>query len=139
VFRRHVGAALIARDHTDDEAFNTWGTGSSASSRVRDAEARLERRVSEYLGQMSVLWVEINDAPGPESLRALLEQNAIALLSKGMHPIDRPSDTWLGSYAVHPAIRRSGLWNINHVGQSYDPHFLDLLAEAIRSMTDRRA
>lgn len=41
----------------------------------------MERRVSDYLRQLPFLWVDVPDEPGPESDRAYLERNAIALLS----------------------------------------------------------
>jgi len=57
-----------------------------------------------------------------------IERNAIALLSNsGAGSKDRPSPTWLGRWAAAEAIRSSGLWNVNHVTDGYDPAFLDVL------------
>jgi hypothetical protein len=36
-----------------------------------------------------------------------------------------------GDHAVAPEIRTSGLWNVNHVDEPYDPVFLDVLAAHI--------
>ena len=64
--------------------------------------------------------------------RRTLETNAIALLSNsGRSPIDPPSATWLGHRASDPAIRGSGLWNVNHVGKGHDPAFLALLHQYV--------
>jgi hypothetical protein len=99
IFRLHVGAALLARDST---SLPTWGIGSSAPLAVRDcevtqtAEAGCEKRVSEYIGAMSVLWIGVPDEPGSRSDRAFIERNAIALLSNRFAPTDIASETWLG-------------------------------------------
>jgi hypothetical protein len=76
---------------------------------------------------MTVLWVEVPDEPGPESDRGYIERNAIALLSNGLRPLDTPSDFWLGLHSPREGIRRSGLWNLNHVKERYRPEFLNVL------------
>jgi len=105
--------------------------GSSASRAVRLAEDAHERRVSEVLGGMSVLWVAVADEPGPESERADIERNAIALLSHSRRPFDPPGPAWLGSHSPREEIRQSGLWNLRHVDGTHDPAFLDRLEELI--------
>lgn len=137
IFRLHVGAALLARDGAGSGELPSWGQGSSAARQIRDDEAHHESVVSAYLGSMSVLWVDVPDEPGPESKRAFLERNAIALLSNQLAPLDRPSDSWLGRHSARPAIRSSGLWNVNHVEQAYDPAFLDDFAHSIIRTTSR--
>jgi hypothetical protein len=124
----HVGAALLA---SDGEPLLTWGRGSTATRAVRGFEVELERRVSTYIGAMTVLWVAVPDASGRTSQRAIIERNAIALLSNGLHPSDEPSPLWLGRHSPSDLIRRSGLWNLNHVEEQYEPGFLDLLEEAV--------
>lgn len=131
IFRLHVGAALLARDTA---TLASWGRGSTAPAPIRAAEASHEQQVSAYLGAMSVLWVTVDDQPGPASTRAFIERNAIALLSNRLDPIDTPSPTWLGRYSTRPEILRSGLWNLNHVEQQCDIGFLDTLEEAIERM-----
>jgi hypothetical protein len=131
IFRLHVGAALLERDREVIGELPTWAEGSSAPKVIRASEATHERRVSEYIGTMSVLWVDVPDEPGPESRRAYIERNAIALLSNGLEPLDPPSDGWLGLCSPRAAIRRSGLWNLNHVDERYDSAFLDALAEFV--------
>ena len=82
--------------------------------------------VSEYIGQMPFLWLNVNDAPGPKSSRGMIERNAIALLSGYSCPVAySPSIEWLGQYSDRERVRLSGLWNNNHVDETYDPSFLD--------------
>ena len=142
VFRLHVGAAFLARDRVP---VGTWGVGSSAppafreSQTVQAAEAACERRVSEYIGAMTVLWVDVPDAPSPNSIRAFIERNAIALLSNRLAPIEPASAGWLGHHSPKDAIRRSNLWNLNYVDQTYDPHFLDQLESAVERTRQQSA
>jgi hypothetical protein len=44
-------------------------------------ERSLEALVSEYIGSMPVLWLKVDDQPGPNSTRGFVERNAIAMLS----------------------------------------------------------
>jgi hypothetical protein len=100
----------------------------SAPKSTRLAEIPLERDVSAVIGAMPFLWIEVADVPGIASDRAYLERNCIALLSNfGKHPIDKPSERWLGLHSPQETIRISGLWNTNHVGDEYTPAFLDVL------------
>ena len=140
VFRLHVGTALINRDHWDDHIASTWGKGANAPKEVRQSEKPLEQAVSRHIGNMPFLWLKVTDEPGPESDRGLIERNSIALLSNFCGnsnpriPIDPASDKWLGKFAKSSDIKQSGLWNVNHVRECYDPNFLDLLESYIRSM-----
>ncbi len=82
---------------------------------------------------MPFLGVAVNDAPGPNSRRAYIERNAIALLSNWNAPaLDGPSPDWLGRKSNRERVRRTGLWNNNHVEEQYDPTFLLVLEEAIK-------
>lgn len=128
IFRLHVGTALLIRDREDIGELSTWSHGSSAPRSIREDEVVHERRVSAYLGSMSLLWVEVPDEPGPASGRAYIERNAVALLSNQMKPLDPPSQGWLGLHSPRPEIRESGLWNLNYVQDRYDPAFLDTFA-----------
>jgi hypothetical protein len=137
IFRLHVGSALLRRDQMALGEIPTWAVGSSASKAVRLGEIEHERRVSEYLGRMSVFWLEIPDEPGRHSDRAYLERNSIALLSNGLHPLDQPSDDWLGGHSPRAEIRASGLWNLNHVRETYEVGFLGMLDNYIMSTIRR--
>jgi hypothetical protein len=74
---------------------------------------------------MPFLWLAVEDEPGADSLRGYFERNAIALLSNsGKDSLDPPSVSWLGHSCNRERVRRSGLWNSNHVDEPYDPKFL---------------
>lgn len=128
IFRLHVGTALIARGDLDDVP-ETWGQGSSARGAVRDAEYALERRVSDVIGGMDVLWLEVPD----RHHRDAIERGCIGLLSDWhREPIDPASAQWLGRLADRPEIPGSGLWNVHHVDAAPDPSVLDLVEAAVR-------
>ena len=125
IFRLIVGAALITRDEHD---FPTWGDGNTASRGVRGSELALECEVSKVIGNMPFLWLSLEDEAGPESLCGCIERNSIALLSNyNKPPLDPPSPDWLGRHCNRERVRSSGLWNSNHVDESYDPLFPDQL------------
>jgi hypothetical protein len=125
IFRQIVGAALIQRDKL---SFPTWGVGNTARAQVRGDEIALERKVSEVIGKMSFLWLPIGDEPGPNSQRGYIERNVIALLSNyEKEPLDPASENWLGHYSDRERVRKSGLWNQNHVDEAYDLRLLEAL------------
>lgn len=130
VFRLHVGTGLIHRDDWSETVASYWSVGSSAKRSVRDCERPLERAVSRHIRSMPFLWVGVEDAAGPSSLRGYIERNAIALLSNYKHqddPLDPSSSSWLGRWAASEQLRLSGLWNVDHVAEGYDPGFLEVL------------
>jgi hypothetical protein len=134
IFRLHLGNALLRKENRE---IPTWGIGSTAPPELRgnpsarDAEAAWERRVSQYIGEMTVLWIEVPDEPSSKSIRAFIERNAIALLSNRLSPIVSASSGWLGQYSPRNEIRASLLWNLKHVDETYDPEFLGVLQEAV--------
>ncbi len=134
IFRLLVGIALANR--TGIPLPGSWGVAGAAGeaarrlavdrSSINKAEAGIEALVSEYIGRMPLLWLNVNDDPGPNSSRGLIERNAIALLSGYRRAtIDGPSAGWLGQHSDRERVRLSGLWNNNYVDESYDPSFLD--------------
>ncbi len=134
IFRSHVGSALLQKDNWLGEINNTWGIGSTASSEIKHLEKSLEQAVSQYIRKMPFLWLEVNDEPGPTSLRGIIERNSIALLSNynsTNDPIDFQSPTWLGHWAKSEKVRKSGLWNSDHVMGEYDQGFLPMLEHFI--------
>jgi hypothetical protein len=136
IFRLHVGRALIARDCIESAGAKTWGVGSSAKREICDAEYDIEKRVSAYIGAMPLLWVSVPGDAGPTSDRKVIEANAIALLSnRGREAIDEASEEWLGRHSPHPAVNRSGLWNVHHVDERHDPSFLTVLERCVRATT----
>lgn len=138
VFRLHVGAALIKHEREFRDLARSWGKGGSASRAVRTREVELERRVSQFIGEMPFLWIAVPGDPGRMSHRKRIEATTIGLLSnRGRDPIDPPSPTWLGRSATNPAIRESGLWNVDHVDDGYDPAGLDFLAQYVLAAAPR--
>ena len=131
IFRLRVGEALIHRDGLQDE-HPSWGKGSNAPSDVKADEHPMELRVSEYIRELPFLWLEVDDDPGPDSDRAYIERNSIALLSNyDKTTIDERIKSWLGNNSPVDKIRRSGLWNSDHVDITYDPAFLDVMEEYV--------
>ena len=132
IFRLIVGAALINRD---GHVYPTWGQGSSASREVRDSEQPMERVVSEVIRELPFLWLAIEDEPGPDSMRKFIETNTVALLSNfSKSPFDSTSQDWLGHLCDRERVRKSGLWNSNHVDDDYDPAFLQTLEHFVDQM-----
>ncbi|MFZ6005760.1 MAG: hypothetical protein ACOYXM_17690 [Actinomycetota bacterium] len=128
IFRLHVGTALLAVGDWPDDIRATWGRGQRADARTRAAEYPLERAVTDYIGRMPFLWVSVDDPPSSASDRGVIEAGAIALLSNLDRPtVDPPSAGWLGSSADRKLIRRSGLWNVNHVQDPSSATFLSVL------------
>ena len=147
IFRRLVGQSLLPRG---GGRCTTWGVGSTRGdaarkkritpARVQESEAPIEREVSAYIGRMPFLWLPIEDAPGPDSQRGLIERNALALLGNAAHgDLDAASSTWLGRHSDRRKVRTSGLWNQHHVDETYDPGFLDLLAELVENLEPNSA
>lgn len=131
VFRKRVGEAMIERDVLHEE-YPHWGNGSSADRDRRLAELEHERRVSQYIRDLPFLWVDIDDEPSPESDRAYIERNSIALVSNYQKDsIDPRDDEWLGRVSPRHEISESGLWNINHIDEQYGTAFLDRLEKAV--------
>jgi hypothetical protein len=125
VFRKHVGEALLVRDGGPESVARTWGVGSSAIRSVREAEYEHERIVSDVIGAMPFLWVEVPDPPAPDSARAVIEAGTIALLSRRSNSSsDEARSGWLGRYSKREAIRASCLWNIRHVDDKPGPETL---------------
>jgi hypothetical protein len=135
VFRWHVGTALLASGPWSESTRNSWCVGTTASSEVRTAEYALERAVSDHIGAMTFLWLDVDDPVGPESHRGVIEAGAIALLSNlDRAPIDSSSTGWIGHHANRRLVRESGLWNIKHVQDSLEGAFLDAFAGRLRSL-----
>lgn len=124
IFRLHVGNSLINKYNL---YFPNWGIGQNADQTIKRGEIELECKVSEYIGKMQVLWLNIVDKASKYSDRAYLEKNLIAILSSFDYKLDIASDTWLGNFNINKFIKRSGLWNVNYVDLKYDPRFFEIL------------
>jgi hypothetical protein len=136
IFRLIVGTSLICRD---GHACLSWGSKNASRVATKQDEVPLEREVSRVIGNMPFIWLAVDDEAGPKSLRGVIERNSIALLSNYEKPsLDPPSPGWLGLHChgdrLRDAglfVRNSGLWNSNHVDESYDPAFLDELERLV--------
>jgi hypothetical protein len=144
IFRLLVGNAIKARDGLTEPM--SWGVGGDpraaahslgqAREQVLVAERPLEGAVSDYIRQMCILWLSVDDAAGPQSNRGKIERNAIGLLSNyNKTTIDPPSTGWLGNHCDRERVRKSALWNNNHVDEEYDSKFLDLMEWYVDRMT----
>jgi hypothetical protein len=127
VFRRHVGTAIISRHKLDDEVLDNW-----YQQHRHPLEEQIELAVSEYIGAMPFLWLDVPDS----KVRHDIEAGAISLLSMRTGDADPPSADWLGRYAYMKEIQDSGLWNVRHTGGRYDPRFLNLMEEHLRNLSD---
>lgn len=142
IFRLHVGTAILKKEGLEKQ-YATWGVGSSAKKRIRDLEYPVEKKVSNHIGFMPFLWLEVDDAPGPQSERAYIERNSIAILSnynklETESAVDPPSDSWLGRCCRNAMVRESGLWNVGHVTETYvDPSFLEKLENLVQNMSPK--
>ena len=111
----------------------SWGVGQAATREMRLREGEQERQVSEYIGNLQILWLAILDEASADSDRAYLEQNCIALLSGTRGPLDPPTSSWLGNWSPRSSIRSSGLWNVDYVDRTYDSHFLEVFEAYVRA------
>ena len=143
IFRLLVGQALLARG--DELPCCSWGLMSDIGKAsvvlgidravLASSEQPVERAASRYLAVMPCLWLDVDDEPGPNGLRALIECNAIALLSNyGRAAIDSPSSSWLGRFSDRPLVSGSDLWNQRHVKAEHDRTFLSVLEEMINNV-----
>jgi hypothetical protein len=141
IFRLLVGTALKAKDGYQEAT--SWGVKSDPGKAAKHLrfgrdeilsnEYALEVAVSEHIRSMPFLWVKVDDPPGPDSNRGIIERNSIALLSNfGDAQFDAPSEEWLGHNCDRERVRRSGLWNNNHVDEIYDQNFLAIFRTLLR-------
>ncbi|URK16578.1 hypothetical protein M9H61_13595 [Thalassospira sp. GO-4] len=130
IFRLIVGIALAHKEQ--ESAPNNWGKGQTSNHDIRRAELLHEKKVSAVIAEMPFLWLPIEDKPGPDSLRGLIERNSIALLSNHQRtPINPPSKNWLGYSCDRERVKTSGLWNQNHVTEQYEPQFLQVFEKLV--------
>lgn len=137
IFRLHVGESLIRRGELEP-IFPTWGKGQSAAADVRSTEEEIELEVSKHIGDMQVVWLEVPDTPSADSDRGYLERNFIALLAGPTGPLDLPSGNWLGRWSTREAVTSSGLWNVNHVYETFNATSLDVFEYYVEVAEGRR-
>ena len=125
IFRYHIGNSILSKRNSEN-MYKLWNSGQNVTKEQKEKEKPIEKLVSAYISKMSILWLEINDNAGSDSDRAYIEKNSIGLLTFAVPTVEMPSRNWKGNYSVKERIRKSGLWNINHVGAGYDPKFLSI-------------
>jgi hypothetical protein len=140
IFRLLVGQAMIAKGIV--EPCPSWGVKthrsaaakalSSTDSMLAAVEAPIERAVSSYLARLRVVCVPVLDDAGPGSLRGVIERGAIALLAEAARQgLLRADVDWLGNWSNRSAVRKSLLWNQNHVDEAWSDAFLEALARQL--------
>ena len=130
ILRKLVGEALMARDPSLE--VRTWGQGCQLPPHLRCAEHGLERMVSRRILHMRIVCLPIDDAPGPDSLRAYVQHNCVALLNaREGEGQDSPSVHWLGHHSPRESVRRSGLWTDRLPDRKVDPRFFDVLRKLV--------
>jgi hypothetical protein len=87
----------------------------------------MEKKVSEYIGNLRVLFIPVHDNAGTGSMRAVIEQQFIAMFTERFCAIESSSPDWLGRFSDKPSIKETGLWNVRDVGREYDLKFLPYL------------
>lgn len=122
VFRVHVRDALKKR----------------AVDSNQDSNQSRSRQITDYIGNMLFLWVEVDGDDGHVK-RNDIERRSIALLSNlNRDPIDEASSCWLGRSAAHHAVKQSGMWNVQLTShKNYGPEFLSDLAKYIENTNER--
>jgi len=127
VFRKHLGHALIDRYNLEDE-YDTWGEGYATPPELRREEQYVEELVSSYIRDLPFIVLNVPDDTGPDSDRGYIESNTIGLLSNYADTgIDNRADHWLGHDSHRDEIADSGLWNVRHVGEDFDPSVVDTI------------
>lgn len=126
IFRLHVGNAIINREGL---SCDTWGIGQNATKEIREKEKYIEQLVSDYIGHLGVVVLDIDDMPCATSDRAYVEKNAIALLSSINSSLNFSTLSWLGNWNPRYEIKNSCLWNINYINSDYDSNFLKIFEQ----------
>jgi hypothetical protein len=125
VFRRHVGEALIEAEGLHDQ-YPHWGKTHAQlpdgmeTTALRQQEHSLEQQVSQRIRSLPFLVVDVPGEPGPQSSRATLERNLIALVAQlRLRDPSLKRGCELQQQSPTPAIARSELWNVNHVNELF--------------------
>ena len=143
IFRLLVGQALLARGL--EAPCRSWGIKGSRSAaslatgaslaQLAAAEQPVEAAVSRQLAALQVACVPVEDEPGPNSLRGVIERGAIALLAEASRRGSaKHGPNWLGHWSNRRAVVASGLWNQNHVEEPWSESFIEALEESVVGM-----
>ena len=104
VFRKHLGGALMRRKDPDDRRLKQWLEQDAPTFQEMEAEVTKELK-----GHFSFRCIPVED----KKERLQLEEELIATIAK----CDKckPSENWLGNFSADELVRKSGLWNHQHV------------------------
>ena len=123
ILRQYIGQALMNKN--PNLKVDSWGHIKKPSQYQKTNELPLEKLVSEYISEMTILAIPIVDKPDKNSARAAIKKNVVALLSEFNNPLTKSFDSnWLGSFSNKETIRESGLWNHRFVDGKIDNDFL---------------
>jgi len=119
VFRKHLGTALLKKKGHTDEEITEWRKGrrSQRWSDFKDTEDEIKQLLQSKFF-FRVISVDSVDE------REVLEEKLIASLAAC--PQCEPSEDWLGRFAWNEKVRRSGLWNSDHVDSENKMNSKDL-------------
>ena len=116
------GGRSVFRDHVNQALKNRTGD---------EREHNHTRCISNCIGQMPFLWANV-DGENSHQLRRRIERNSIALLSDfNGNATDKRSKQWLGNFSCNEAVKRSGLWNVQHTKRGYKNSFLEQLSYCV--------
>lgn len=126
VFRRYLGGALLRRDDASSTCLMPGlgaGHWEHQDAGACPTCAPYEERVTDYLqARTRFRCIRVDD----REERNRLEARLIASLAACPHC--RPSAQWLGHHCYAPAVKRTGLWNAQHVdGEPLEEHDLTSL------------
>lgn len=124
IFRLHVGNAIMNKQNI---TCDSWGKDFPVTEALKKQELEIEKEVSNYIGEMPVLLINIDDKVSKYSDRSYIEQNLIALISGKYYPLDFQNQSWLGNFSVNDSVRKSSLWNVDYTDKWYQQDFLDVL------------
>jgi|GEM_PF-122307 len=104
VFRKHLGGALMRRKDPNDRRLKQWLEQDAPT--FQEMEAGVTKELKEHF---SFRCIPVED----KKERLQLEEELIATIAK----CDKckPSENWLGNFAADELVRKSGLWNHQHV------------------------
>lgn len=132
VFRDLVGRAIINKERIQ---INTWKLDRLDKTQKLD-EKEVESKVSNVIGDMPFIVLNVPGESGKNNMRAFIETNSIALLSNRdkKQKIDLPTDDWLGYITGHSAVTESGLWNSDDTEKNYNSKIIKIIGDHLRRM-----
>lgn len=116
IFRLHVGECLLKSGQFGENC-DSWGNSAPTSQYEIDLEAELELSVSSYIRNLQIMWLAVAGPSHKNSRRSQIERKSIQALTLDQIALDKPTNNWLGHFSSREAIVKSGIWNVQHVGE----------------------